>query len=453
MRPSFARLALIPALVAAPAYAAAAPAVLQGVSYDAGRKALSVPFTGAVPTYELHQLTTTRAYFDIQPARFAGRYTLHMTGGGEFSKVAMASHPDTNSVRLAFSLAHPGKPEMVWDRAHRRLLITVGAQPAGTVPVEASPEPSPEPTAAPSARPSGKPASPAPRPTATPKASPKPAPSKTPAASKAPTTIRSAYFDNARGLIVLPFTGAVPSYNLTQPEAGQVAIDFGGASLSKSGSISQQLDHHPLLRQWNVASLPGAKPATRLTMSMAASAEVGVTQDPSLGAMLVIPEPVADSTPNSGPAPRVRTRFATPVFDPRNGELTLTFAGRVPTFTILRPSSTTAYVDLPYSELIAGSMPFERVDLSPLLTFWLLAGRPQVEGQRLILHLPFGGDLRVTQDNANRHLVVKVVAAESAPPAPMPSPMATPIAEPTPELLLTPTPSQAPSATPSGTTL
>lgn len=425
----FVRLALLPALILAPAAGAiAAPrvhlrapavrparrpvgrpvsrpvagaAILQGVSYDAARKALVIPFSGHVPTYELHQLTPTRAYFDIQPAHFLGLYTLHSPGGGEFSRVAMANHPEGGSVRLSFYLQHPGQPEMAWDRARHRLLITVSAATPAPATSPAAVVPGHAPSAAPGVRPST-----APRPSASPR--------------HAATSIKSAYFDSARGLLVLPFSGAVPAYQLSQPEAGELAIDFPGAALGKSGTIRQDLDHHPLLRRWTAQELAGDKPVTRVSLTMAASAEVGVAHDPSLGAMLVIPEPVAESAPLAGPAPRAKTRIATPVFDPRTSELTLTFAGRLPAYNVVRPNATTAYVDLPHAELIAGSMPFERVDLNPLLTFWLLAGRPAIEGQRLILHLPFGGDLKLTPDAANHRLVVKVVAPEPTVPSAAP---------------------------------
>jgi hypothetical protein len=125
-----------------------------------------------------------------------------------------------------------------------------------------------------------------------------------------------------------------------------------------------------------------------------------------------------------------RTRLAAPVFDPRSAELTLSYAGPAPAYNVLRPTSTSAYLDIPHSELIAGSMPFERVELSQVLTFWLLAGRPAVDGQRLILHLPFGGDVKVTSDPTARKLVVKLTTAAQA--TPQPQPTAEPVPAPVP---------------------
>ena len=89
-------------------------------------------------------------------------------------------------------------------------------------------------------------------------------------------------------------------------------------------------------------------------------------------------------------------------------------------------------------------MPFERVDLNPLLTFWLLAGRPTIEGQRLVMHLPFGGDLHVVTDQANRKMVVRVVAPEptAAPATPAPPPV-TPV--PMPAMSAPPEPYPSPS--------
>jgi hypothetical protein len=429
----FTRLILVSTLIALPAAAATAAAglaILQGVSYDAGRQALAIPFVGPLPTYELHQLSSTRAYFEIAPARYAGMFTLHTAGGGEFSKVTMATRPEGNATRLSFYLSHPGHPELAWDKQRHRLLITVAAAttttsastplPVGALPSRASAKPAPQHTGAPTFRPAPTPSKAAPpansfqKPAVKPTLKPQ---SALPITGTAPTSVRSVYFDNARGLLVVPFTGAVPSYQLSQPEPGALAIDFAGASLQKA-PIRQDLEQHPLLRRWTAQDLPGLKPTMRLVLTLAASADVGVAQDPGLGAMLVIPEPLAQSAPLTTPAPPSKTRFATPVFDPRNSELSLTFAGRMPTYDILHPTPTTAYLDLPYAELIAGSMPFERVDLNPLLTFWLLAGRPAIEGQRLILHLPFGGDLKVTQDKANHRLVVKMVASQSGTPTP-----------------------------------
>jgi hypothetical protein len=473
----FVRLLLVSTLIAAPAAtarAAAGLALLQGVTYDPGRHALAVPFTGPLPTYELHQLSPTRAYFEIAPSRYIGMFTLHAPGGGEFSKITMATRPEGTATRLSFYLAHPGHPELAWDRQRHRLLITVA--PATTNPTATTPlpvgTPTPRPVVKPTVRPGAKPASaapakPSPKPAGAPTFRPAPNPGKTmppgkptpnatakpisvaPNTAVATTSVRSVYFDNARGLIVLPFTGAVPSYQLSQPEAGALAIDFAGASLQKA-PIRQDLEQHPLLRRWTAQDLPGVKPAMRLVLTLAASADVGVAQDPGLGAMLVIPEPLAQSAPLSMPAPGTKTRFATPVFDPRTSELSLTFAGRVPTFDILHPSATTAYLDLPYAELIAGSMPFERVDLNPLLTFWLLAGRPAIEGQRLILHLPFGGDLRVTQDAPNHRLVVKVIAPQPSNPSPNPAmPQAAPTIKPlAPEMRHPATPGVSPTQVP-----
>jgi hypothetical protein len=222
----------------------------------------------------------------------------------------------------------------------------------------------------------------------------------------------------------------VPGYNLSQPVPGDLAIDFTNAALAKPGSIRQDLENNPLVRRWTASEVPGPKHTTRVTLGLAASAEVGVAQDPGLGAMLVIPEPLADSAP-AGPMPKGgRTRLATPVFDPRTSELTLSYAGPAPSYNVLRPSNTSAYLDLPHSELIAGSMPFERVELSQLVTFWLLAGRPAVDGQRLILHLPFGGNVKVTPDVAGRKLVVKLVAPDQAQPQPQPQPSAIPVPAP-----------------------
>ena len=74
----------------------------------------------------------------------------------------------------------------------------------------------------------------------------------------------------------------MPTYSLNQPEPGALAIDFAGSSLAKAG-IRQDLERHPLLRRWTATQLPGAKPVTRVILTMASSAEVGVAQDAALG--------------------------------------------------------------------------------------------------------------------------------------------------------------------------
>jgi hypothetical protein len=143
----------------------AAPASLGAASYDAQRRAIVVPYSGAFPTYASDKLGgPPRVYFDFNAtAGFTGVPSSAVSGHPNLLRWTMAKRG--NQVRLVLTFRQ-GANVLVLNDASRRQIVLIPQGPGSAPAVIPSAKPTAAPTTKPGAKPTTKPVA---KPTATPK--------------------------------------------------------------------------------------------------------------------------------------------------------------------------------------------------------------------------------------------------------------------------------------------
>lgn len=451
------RAAVAPRL--SPAPAPAGRPVIGRPYFDATRSVVVVPFSGPTPDYRVFTLggADYRVYFDfIGAVPAAGRTSSGRFGDTLFERWVLAPRSQEGPTRLTLHLARPTRlvaqvaaadgqirvsaPD-VRRPAPPRVPVPPRPVPTGVltpIPLAPSPAPSPVPaTPAPAPSPSAPLARPlplvsplpTPRPTVRPTAVPAPTPR--PSVRRVVATrFSNAYFDDARRALVMPFSGAPPAFYTVQPVPTTVTVDFPRSAISRKGTLVQNFTGHPLLTRWTAVELP-AEDVVRVTFTLTQPGEVLVSHDVSRRQLLVFPQLRGDLDADAAGADLVSAVFGRAVFDAKSDALVLPYTGQTPLYAIARVSSNYLYVDFLNAAINPSGVQFERIQQHPLLSFWLLARRPERNVVRLALTLPYGGFARVLDDQANRRLLV------------MPQ-LGAPEAAPTPAVVPTPTPSVSP---------
>jgi hypothetical protein len=316
--------------------------------------------------------------------------------------------------------------------------------------VHSTPRPSPRPTAQPTARPTVHPTPrPIPRPTVRPTVAPerltpimevppeplptprptptarlrRPVPVITPIPAVAPTpapivrptprpkpAIKSTFsevtFDPARQAVVLPFTGLTPSFTVLQASPTILYVDFPGARLSKAGTVVQSVERPVALARW-MAGDSEEDGVVRVTLNLTGRGEVVVAHDPVRKQILLVPQVLGsvEKAPASA-QDVVNTVFVRATFDRKLDALVVPYYGRTPLYAIEQISNQSVYINFLNAAVNPVGVQFDAVENHPLISFWLMAKRPDHNLVRVAMNLPFGGHVRVLDDQVNKRLLL-----------------------------------------------
>jgi hypothetical protein len=271
--------ALVASMLAVCAVAPAAPAapgeptVFGTALFDPDTTTITLTFGGATPHYRLFRLASGHVYYEFSPARLSRPVVLNKAVGAPLIRYTVANRPTGAAVRLSFTTTRPAAPSIFIDDAARTVQIQPFGEPVASLPAAIAPHP----TILPPARP------PAPR-TApqTPTAAPR----------GAQTALGRPFLDGARGMLVVPYQGARPSFRagVLETDRRWVYLDFAqaaaGAGMSPFGRFNGAV-----FQSWAMAKRPSKTPArlvTRLSMRLSAPRAIRTELHPELGQLWVI---------------------------------------------------------------------------------------------------------------------------------------------------------------------
>jgi hypothetical protein len=266
-------------------------------------------------------------------------------------------------------------------------------------------------------------APPEPSPTPTPRPTPRPTP-KPPRVIK--TVFKGMYYDPSRQALVLPFTGDVPAYSLAQAGGTVLYVDFPTAKSGEKDAVMQAFDKPTLLTNWLATDSP-KDGVFRVTLNLQQRGEVLVAVDGVRRQLLLIPQ-LLSALEKAPPPPgtEVTTVFMRGAYDPKTNAVAIPYYGSTPMFVVENVAPGTAYIDFLNSAITPVGVQTQAVPNFPLLSFWLMAKRPDQNIVRVSMTLPFGGHVDVLDDQANHRLFLVPQLGPAATPTPLPTPQATP---------------------------
>ncbi|MDB5096751.1 MAG: hypothetical protein JWM80_1172 [Cyanobacteria bacterium RYN_339] len=266
-------------------------------------------------------------------------------------------------------------------------------------------------------------APPEPSPTPTPRPTPKPTP-------RAPRVVKTAfkgmYFDPSRQALVLPFTGDVPAYSLAQAGGTVLYVDFPTARSGEKEAVMQTFDKPTLLTNW-LAADNLKEEVFRVTLNLQQRGEVLVAVDGIRRELLLIPQ-LLSALEKAPPPPgtEVTTVFMRGAYDAKTNAVAIPYYGTTPMFVVENVAPGTAYIDFLNAAITPVGVQTQAVPNFPLLTFWLMAKRPEQNIVRVSMTLPFGGHVDVLDDQANKRLFLVPQLGPAAAPTALPTPQPTP---------------------------
>ncbi|MNS41506.1 hypothetical protein D3C72_738570 [compost metagenome] len=290
-----------------------------------------------------------------------------------------------------------------------------------------------------------------------------PAPASRPAAPAAATaasgsTLGPASYDARWKVIVVPYTGAVPTYTMgTLDNPPRVFFDFKGRF---TGGFPAGTPTAPNVARWAMA--PRGPETTRLTLTFDKPTQVKVMHNARRRVLVLVPQPVgaqASPAPGRSPAPQasaspaavpspaasIATVFGAPRYDAERQAVVLPYRGAVPAhFSESLTNPPRVYFDFEGAYPLR-NIPGGTVTGHPLLTRWILSPRDR-DTTRVTLTFTEPARVLLKPDEARHELLLIPQPMPSAP-APAASPTAKPAATPKPRPSVTPTP--RPTARPS----
>jgi hypothetical protein len=290
---------------------------------------------------------------------------------------------------------------------------------------------------------------------ATPAPSPRPSAKAAPSAAAAVTTLSPAYYDARYKVIVVPYSGPVPTY--TQGSVGnppRVFLDF--QARFKGGFPSGKAEGHPNLEKWAMAGRGGS---TRLTLTFKAPTKVRVLHNAKRHLLVLVPQPIAAvgspaPTPSGSPGPSAfpsaaptsglsPTTLGVPRYDAGRNAVVLPYQGPVPshiTETLGNPPRV--YFDFEAAYRLR-NMPGGTVTGPTALTRWVLSPR-DADTTRVTLTFKTPTRVRLRVDEARRELWLEPQSGEAPAATPTAKPSPSPAASPTPRRTASPLPSPMP---------
>lgn len=238
------------------------------------------------------------------------------------------------------------------------------------------------------------------------------------------TVFEGASYDASRQAVVMPFQGQVPAFALRQASATQLYVDFPTARLDGRVAMMQNVEKPSMLASWYAADEPGAG-AFRVTLNLTQRGEVLVAYDGAHKQVLLMPQ-LLSSVEQAPPPPgaAITTVFVRAAFDPHANAVVLPYYGSTPLYVVESVTGTSLYVDFLNSSVTPDGVQYQAVPDFPLMTFWLMAKRPENNIVRVSLTLPFGGHADVLDDQANKRLLLvpQLGPAPGGVPSPTPTP-------------------------------
>lgn len=293
----FLTLGFTPLFAAAPVAAAEATTVATrfgDATFEPGRSAIVVPYTGAAPRPTLYTLSGSHHYYDFSGARLAKPAVQFRRVGGAIERFTLADRAGS-AVRVSFQLTQNAKPTIQIDPARRQIVIfPLGKAVRATAPIRATAPSRPTPKATPKVQPAPKvKPKPKPRPVATPRPV-------APRASAAPqsslpgrdvrvptgltpptqrnelkTEVGKPYFDDVNHRLVLPYKGLEPDFNVVvyYKNPRWVYFDFSNAYITAEGQRFETFVSNPAFEGWMLSQRKGGL-KTRLYLKLRAPGQV-----------------------------------------------------------------------------------------------------------------------------------------------------------------------------------
>jgi hypothetical protein len=285
-----------------------------------------------------------------------------------------------------------------------------------------TPRPTPVPTPVPTPRPTPVPTPrPTPRPTPVPTPRPTPVPTLAPIATPLPvvrppqrptrptviepprTRIGRPSYSRERYVLVLPFEGEAPNFEITSLAPAELRVDFSRSLMLGPAVSGGRAPGDPVLMGWTV-NPDVTRGVTSLRLSLTGVGEVVVARDDARKEILVIPQLTGEAATAAGV--QVRSVLGPALYDEQVGGLALDYRGEVPRYTITKLARGLVYVDFPQSALNPTAVQFDTVPNSPLMSFWLLAPRPGRDSIRAVLILPYGGNVQLLEDQVTGRILL-----------------------------------------------
>lgn len=267
--------------VAPPALAAPGePTVFGAALFDPDTTTITLTFGGATPRYQLYRLATGHYYYEFTPARLSRPVVLNKAVGAPLIRYTVANRPTGASVRLSFTTTRPAAPSIFIDDAARTVQIQPFGEPVASSAVAIAPAPVP-----PSAPP---------RPPVAPRA--------------AQTALGRPFLDLARGMLVVPYQGARPSFRtgVLETDRRWFYLDFQQAAAAAGTSPFGRLEG-AVFQSWVMARRPLKPPTrlvTRLSLRLSAPRALRTELHPELGQLWVIlPRAAAGQAASGRPMP------------------------------------------------------------------------------------------------------------------------------------------------------
>lgn len=276
------------------------------------------------------------------------------------------------------------------------------------------------------------------------------------------STLGPASYDARWKVIVVPYTGAVPTYTMgTLDNPPRVFFDFKGRF---TGGFPAGTPTAPNVTRWAMA--PRGPETTRLTLTFSQPTKVKVMHNARRRLLVLVPQPVtaqASPAPGRSPAPQataspavapspsasIATVFGAPRYDAARQAVVLPYRGAVPAhFSESLANPPRVYFDFEGAYPLR-NMPGGTVTGHPLLVRWVLSPRDR-DTTRVTLTFTQPARVLLKPDEA-RHELLLIPQPISASPTPSAKPTTTPrpSATPTPAPRRTATPTPRPTARPS----
>lgn len=296
---------------------------------------------------------------------------------------------------------------------------------------------------------------------------PTPAPRRAPAAGAAPAAstvsiLSPAYYDARYKVIVVPYTGPVPTYTQGSVE-NPPRIFFDFQARFRGGVPAGTVTGHPNLLRWVMA--PRGAGVTRLTLTFKEGTRVRVLHNARRHLLILAPQPVKAASPapsaspsaapsarpSAAPSPAVSaaptgSTLGVPHYDAARRALVVPFTGALPasvTETLNNPPRV--YFDFEAAYL-RRSLPAAYVTGHPTLVRWALSPRDR-DTTRVTMTFTQPVRVRLQPDEAH-HEILLVPEGGATMGSPTPSAMPTPMATPTLPPRRSPAPGVRPTAKP-----
>ncbi|MEB3197819.1 MAG: hypothetical protein VKP62_11505 [Candidatus Sericytochromatia bacterium] len=217
------------------------------------------------------------------------------------------------------------------------------------------------------------------------------------------TRITAARYASDRHVLVLPYEGEAPNFEITALAPAELRVDLTRTILAGPAERGTKVGGDPVLVGWSVTP-DAARGSSVVKLSLTGAGEVVVARDDVRREILLFPQLTAESASVTDGS--VRTVLGPATFDEQVGGLAMDYRGEVPKYNITRLTRSLIYVDFPRAALNPTAVQFDQVTNSPLVSFWLFAPRPAREAVRAVLILPYGGQVQLLEDQVSGRILL-----------------------------------------------